>query len=396
MLAQHDGKNAEIPVIDVDTHLTEPHDLWTSRAPAAWRDRVPQVKMIDGRRNWVIDGGTVLGPAMASSVVRRNGDKAIGLDFMGFEIDDVHKGCWDVKTRLEVMDQAGITAQIVYPNLLGFGGQRASQFPADIRLMSVQIYNDAMAELQETSGQRLFPMALLPWWDLAECLQEIERCKAMGLRGLNTNSDPHLTGLPDLACDYWDPLWEMCSDLSMPINFHIGASDESMSWYGSTPWPSQSDDIKLALGSATMYMTNTRFISNIIFSGVLERFPKLKFVSVESGLGWIPFILDALDYQLNETAPSALSFMTMKPSEYFRRQIYACFWFERDGLLETIRRVGEDNVMFETDFPHPTCLYPDPIGYIQEAIDALPLDVARKAMGGNAAKLYNIPLEPRA
>src|SRR5262249_41593673 len=141
---------------------------------------------------------------------------------------------------------------------------------------------------------------------------------------------------------------------------------------------------------------NARVVANLIYSGVLERFPRLKFVSVESGIGWIPFMLQALDYQLTETAPSATSFMTMKPSEYFKRQIYGCFWFEREGLGHTILQVGEDNVMWESDFPHPTCLYPQPVSYAEKAIASLPKSMARKVMGGNAARVYNIPLSGRA
>ncbi len=385
----------DFAVIDVDTHLSEPHDLWTSRAPAKWRDVVPQIKMVDGRRTWFIDGDQVIGPAIPASVIRLNGEKTHGMEFMDMEIEDVHEGSHSTRGRLAAMDEMGVYAQIVYPNLLGFGGQRASQVDANVRLVSIQIYNDAMAEMQEESGQRLFPMALLPWWDMTECVKEVERCHAMGLRGVNTNSDPHVNGLPDLGTEHWYPLWEACSGLGLPINFHIGASDESMTWFGSSPWPSFSDEKKLALGSAMMYFSNARVIANILYSGILERYPQLKFVSVESGIGWIPFLLEGLDYQLRETAPSALKHMKMMPSEYFRRQIYGCFWFEREDLPEVIRRVGEDNVMFETDYPHPTCLYPNPIAYGANALARMSPEAARKIMGGNAARVYNITLPTR-
>ena len=98
-------------------------------------------------------------------------------------------------------------------------------------------------------------------------------------------------------------------------------------------------------------------LSNLIFSGVLERFPKLKFASVESGVGWIPFLLEALDYQLEEEVPGASEILSMTPSEYFRRQIYGCFWFERKGLGAAINALGPDNLMFESDFPIlPVCI----------------------------------------
>ena len=93
----------------------------------------------------------------------------------------------------------------------------------------------------------------------------------------------------------------------MPVNFHIGASDTSMSWFGTSPWPGLDEDRKIAIGSAMMYLSNARIIANLMFSGVLERFPTVKFVSVESGIGWMPFFLESLDYQLYETAPSAVA-----------------------------------------------------------------------------------------
>ena len=108
-------------------------------------------------------------------------------------------------------------------------------------------------------------------------------------------SDPQNRGLPDLGERVWDPLWEVLSEEQLSVNFHIGASQSSMTWFGDSPWPSLDDERKLALGSAMMYLSNARVIANIIYSGVLERFPDLKIVSVESGVGWIPFFLEALD-----------------------------------------------------------------------------------------------------
>jgi uncharacterized protein len=206
------------------------------------------------------------------------------------------------------------------------------------------------------------------------------------------NNHPQSHGLPDLGHRDWDRLWEVCSDLNLPVNFHIGASEESANWFTSLPWPSQTPDQKLALGSAMLFVNNANVLSNIIFSGVLERFPKLKFASVESGVGWIPFVLEALDYQLEEEVPGASEILSMKPSEYFRRQIYACFWFERKGLPAALEALGPDNLMFETDFPHPTCLYPAPLSYPAEVLTGIDHGVLNKLMSANAANVYSIPL----
>ena len=211
------GPKTTLKIIDADTHLTEPHDLWTKRAPAALRERVPQVKMHDGKMSWVIDGDKSIGTgAHPSSAILKDGSKVRDLhQFLKLQFEDVHLGSSQVKERLAVMDEAGIYAQIVYPNILGFGGQAAAKVDAALRLSCVQIYNDAMAEMQQESGQRLFPMALLPWWDVKAAVKETERAHKLGLRGININSDPHThkdengKHIPDLASEHWDPLWEV-------------------------------------------------------------------------------------------------------------------------------------------------------------------------------------------
>ena len=383
-------------VIDADTHLTEPHDMWTSRAPAAMRDRLPRVVDLDGMPWWVVDGVRI-NPALANGVINVEGEKVRGTRFFGWSIDDVHRGAHSVPDRLAMMDEQGIWAQILYPNTVGFGGQRfAVVDDPELRLLTLRLYNDAMAEIQETSGQRLLPMGVYPWWDLEASVAEIARIAELGLHGLNTTSAPHEHGLPDLADRHWDPVWEAAADLGLPVNFHIGASDSAMDWFGSVPWPSHGSEQKLGIGSAMIYLHNASVVANMVYSGVLERFPTLQMVSVESGVGWIPFLMRALDYQIHEMAPGAMDFLSMAPSEYFRRQVHSCFWFERQGLNEAIEAIGPQHIMFETDYPHPTCLYPDGLDVAAEALAPVDPSLRPDLMGGNAARLYRIDLPPAA
>ena len=387
---------AGIKVIDADTHLTEPHDMWTKRAPAKFRDAVPQVMVLDGVRSWVIDGDKSIGTgAHPNSSVLKEGGKVRDLDkFLKLQFEDVHAGSSDVKERLAVMDAAGIYAQIVYPNILGFGGQASAKVGPELRLVCTQIYNDAMAELQEESGQRLFPMALLPWWDVAEAVKETERCAAMGLKGININSDPHMSRaddggmIPDLGTEHWFPLWEVCNDKNIPINFHIGGSETSIDWMGQQGWPSLPRDLRSGISGAMLFFNNGKVVSNLIYSGILDRFKNLKFVSVESGIGWVPFLMEALDYQMEEIAETK-SF-EKKPSEYFRSNFYACFWFEKKDLSDMLHKVGIDNCLFETDFPHPTSLYP--IDNLEQRLSSLTQEDRAKVLSLNAAKLYGIDL----
>lgn len=389
--------NAPIKVIDADTHLTEPHDLWVKRAPAKFRDRVPQVKMHNGVRSWIIDGDKSIGTgAHPNSAILREGGKVRDLDqFLKLQFEDVHAGSSSIAERLAVMDVNGIWAQIVYPNILGFGGQASAKVDPELRLLTVQIYNDAMAEIQEASGQRLFPMALLPWWDVKLAVKETERCLAMGLRGININSDPHTVRgddgnlIPDLGHEHWFPLWEVCNDRKLPINFHIGASETAIDWMGQQGWPSLPYDLRSGISGAMIFFNNGKVVSNLIYSGILDRFRDLRFVSVESGIGWVPFLMEALDYQLREIAET--KGFEKKPSEYFRSNFYACFWFEQgQAAADMCRRVGIDNVLFETDFPHPTSLYP--FDDLESRLGDLSYEERAKVLSLNSARLYNIPV----
>ena len=384
----------EVRVIDADTHMTERHDLFTARAPKAYLDRVPQVKEIDGKPHWVVDGSVDLGPARGGGVIDRNGDKFPFEECKLNGIDWVHQGAWDPEARLKVMDESGIWAQVLYPNAIGIGGQTLANEVKDpaLRRLCVEIYNDHMAELQEWSENRFLPMPVLPAWSVDECVVEAERLAGLGFRGVNMTSDPQESGSPDLASREWDKLWEVCADLQLPVHFHIGASLTSLNFYGKYFWPSQHQNLKPAIGGTMLFLNNARVVINSIYAGIFDRHPNLKMVSVESGMGWIPFILETIDYEILENAPEQAAQLQRRPSEYFQHHWYATFWFEEGGgdLQGLIDRVGEDNVMFETDFPHPTCMYPDPLGTVAPRMATLRPETRRKVLGETAAALYRV------
>ena len=387
------SEQPQIRVIDADTHYSEPHDLWLKRAPRKYIDRVPQVKTLNGRYSWYIDGDKPVGRhARANSAVTKDGRKATGDESERIGIDDCHPGCWDPKARLQFMDQTGVWAHVIYPNILGFGGHRSASVGPELRLVLVQIYNDAMAEMQQESGGRLYPMALLPWWDVKEAVKETERAAGMGLKGININPDPHsskiVTGLPPLYNPYWDPLWEICQDKNLPVNFHLGASDQGEDFYGTSFWPGFDRGTRVVVGSAMMFFNNARILGNLLLCGLLDRFEKLNFVSVESGIGWIPFMLEALTYQKAEYVDKIRHKLT--PKEYFARNFYATYWFEQENLVADIHRVGVDRVMFETDFPHPTCFYPAPD--FTGGVPGLTYEESKKVLSANAARVYSIEL----
>jgi predicted TIM-barrel fold metal-dependent hydrolase len=384
----------EIRVIDADTHMTERHDLFTSRAPAGYEDRVPRVVEVEGKPTWVVDHDVVLGPAGGGGVLDHDGNKYPFAESIGNPIEWVHPAAWDAEARLAVMDDCGVYAQVLYPNSIGLSGQYLANNVADatLRRLCIEIYNDAMAQLQDWSGNRFLPMPLLPGWSIEESVREANRAADLGFRGVNMSSDPDETGSPDLANREWDALWEVCEARSLPVHFHIGASLTAMNFYGKYFWESQHENTKPAIGGSMLFLNNARVVINTIFAGIFDRFPNLQMVSVESGMGWVPFVLETMDYELWENAPAQAAELSRNPSEYFRDNWYATFWFERNGgdLQGLIDRVGEDRVLFETDFPHPTCLYPDPLHTIEDKMATLRPETRRKVLGGNAAALYRV------
>src|SRR5258708_24425593 len=180
-------------VIDADTHLTEAHDLWTKRAPAKYADRGPHVVEVDGKPMWYVDGAE-LGFAGGGGVIDRRGGKGRAAEAL-FEWtqDEIHLGAFDIPARIDVMNDSGIHAQVCFPNSIGLGGQGISDIVKDpvLRLLCVQIYNDAMAEVQADSGQRLLPMPVLPAWDVRAAGAETQRGAPLDPPAPNLTRGPH-------------------------------------------------------------------------------------------------------------------------------------------------------------------------------------------------------------
>jgi uncharacterized protein len=275
--------------------------------------------------------------------------------------------------------------QIVYPNILGFAGHLVMRVEdEELRAFTLRAYNDAGGDMQEQSHGRLFPQAMLPIWDVAAAVAELERAQdQLGLTGIVITDYTDPWGLPPLADPHWDPLWDAAQSRGVPVNFHIGS--------GAVPvrvWGSYSPARWIAAGSTMSQMSNFMCIVNLITSGLLDRFPRLKFVSVESGIGWLPFMLESLDYQFAENGVDDLK---LRPTEYFQRQIYGSYWFEANPA-PAIEYLGEDNLMFETDFPHATCLYPRVKETKERSLKGLAPRVQRKLLYETAAKVYQLSL----
>jgi predicted TIM-barrel fold metal-dependent hydrolase len=375
-------------VIDVDTHITEPGDLWTSRVPAKLRERAP--RLVRNPENqwdvWQVGDASPIVPVGFTAVA---GWKE-PFPAAPRNMDEVPKASFDAAARLEYMDSLGIWAMALYPNVGGFGSQAFLKLgDPELMLACVRAYNDFLVEWISPDPRRFIPICATPFWDPAAAALEIERCAKLGHKGVLFPGEPQTHGQPILGDPHWNPVWEVAQACDLAVSFHIGSGD-----FGDFS-PERIRHLGVGSTNATtavrLFLDNGKQLVDLLFSGVLPQYPKLRFVSVESGIGFIPFVLEACDYAFDysrvwEQRPE----FELRPSEYFARQVYSCFWFEEHAPQRLLDRIGEDNVLFETDYPHPVCLYGNVREKIEASLGQAPPRVRRKLLFENAAKLYRV------
>ena len=377
-------------IIDVDTHITEPPDTWTARMPSRWGEAIPHIERRDGFDVWVINGQ---GWAKPGNTAMAGFDGTLPDGPKTYE--DMPAAAWDPVARLAFMDEQRIRAQVLYPNIGGFGaGAWLDHGEPAYALDCVRAYNDFQTDFASVAPERLLPITSVPFWDVDAAVTEIERAVGNGHRGINFCNSPDKYGQPHLWDRHWDPIWRTADDAGVTVNFHIGGGriGEQLAVGGSMGFRANFSRM-----SSMLFADNLACISDLIHGGLCHRFPELHFVSVESGIGMIPGALEAFDWQWrNGGVAEEHPEYDLLPSEYFRRQIHGCFWYEREAALPALLAYP-DNMLFETDFPHPTCQHPgprtpavEPAVYAEEALAALPDEVLRKVLFENAARLYGV------
>ena len=383
-----------IKVIDSDTHVTEPPDLWTSRVSNKWGDRVPHLETDakSGREEWVMGG---------KQKPLRLGHAAGGPSIAGkklVRLADIDRAATDSQERLKRMDEFGIYAHVIYPNVAGFGSGRFMKLgEPELMLECVQAYNNFLTDWATPDPKRLIPISVLPFWDVEASVKEIHRCFKMGHKGILMGSEPEVFDQPRMADSHYDPIYQTAQDLGLAVNFHVASGDIptffNQGFEGNHPVANS------VMYSTLFFMTNANCIAELICSGMCEKYPNLNFVSVESGVGWIPFLLRALDWQwVNHEMSEFCPEYKLLPSEYARRQIYSCFWFEGPEAKAAIDILGTDNILYETDFPHPTSMAPAPSSpkaqlpkdFIEATLSDLPEETLQKILHDNAARLYHL------
>jgi len=371
--------------ISADCHIDLiwlPPDLFTSNASAGLKDRMPYVTEGSKGMRWVAKNGAYFG--------LMNGMGSAGREYLPGQIhrsdrmastglyDDGKKGIRrlsDPELRLKDQERDGVQGEVLY-GILG-SSMRLKDDEAATEML--RIYNQWLAGFCRTHPDRYAGLACIPSHDIDAAVSEVERVAKEGaVRGLEIANRYDMKPMWD---PWWNPLWDAAADARLPVHLHtIGSGLPDF-----TKLPPKVGRVAFAAVITSFQMAMSLPLMSIIFAGVLEHHPNLKLVIGESGIGWIPYILDHMDLEWEDQFKDLD--LTMKPSEYWHRQCYATYQSDRVGI-KLLDELGEDNIMWGSDFPHPDGIWPDSREYIKRELGHLPERSRRKVICDNAAKLY--------
>jgi predicted TIM-barrel fold metal-dependent hydrolase len=374
-------------VVSSDSHVVEPADLWTERLDLRLRDKAPKVIRNEGRPGYsFVAPGVVPFPVASISAIGKSGDELKQHLTTGYEA--ARPSGWDPAERLKDQDVDGVSAEVLYTSL----GMPLFSLPeTELQRACFTAYNDWLAEFASFSPRRLYPIALISLDDVEDGVREMERCAARGHRGVQVCgvAPPER---PYFSPDY-DAFWTAAQEMQIPVSLHLGTGRKSMQGRGG------GGQVRL---TGRDFMINTtlapvheiqRSLCSLIFGGVLERFPRLRIVSAENDSGWFPHMLYRIDhfYEKFGTMSDEMN-LTMKPSDYVRRNVWVTFQDDMVGPM-TWQIFGADNYMWASDFPHSDSTWPHSLDVIERNFAGVPEDVKRKITCSNAQHLYRMNLD---
>ncbi len=371
---------ASYRVISSDSHVFEPRALWTSRLESRFRDRAPHVvhRAEDDSDWWVCDGIRGVSGGSGGSMVGKRFTDPDKLRFAD-KMENVRLGGYIPEEHVKDMELDGINGSIIYPT----EGLLLYVVPDSELLTAIcRAYNDWIAEFCSPFPHQLKGIAMLNIDDVQEGVQELERCAKMGLAGAMLTSYPP-EGRPYDAPEY-DPLWAAAQGLKLPLSLHVA-----------TNRPSPGAALVDLEAVSPSFLTNIDHwvrmsLSQMIFGGVFERYPKLQVGSIEHELSWAVHFLDRLDYNYTQRPPTGgrRKFKEqMLPSDFFHRNVFLSF--QDDALGVKLRDLlGVDNLLWGSDYPHPECTFPMSRQVLETILADCTEEEKAKIAGGNAARIY--------
>ena len=357
-------------IISVDDHVVEPPNVWQDRLPSKYAEVGPRIVRAPMPEVEYRGGSLKVKPGSEGVPVdwwyyedlKRpllRVDSAVGVPrdevtMKGVTYEDMRPGSYEVKPRLEDMDANHIEAALCFPTFPRFCGQTFTEAKdRELGLLCIRAYNDWMVdEWCGDSGGRLIPLCLIPLWDAELAAAEVRRNADRGVRAVCFSEIPPFLGLPSVhdPDHYWDPFFRACSETQTIVNMHIGSSSKM---------PSTSADAPPAVGSTLTHTNATFSLVDFLFSGVFVRLPDLRVAYSEGQIGWIPYILERADrvWEDNRGWGGVADIVPEKPSSYFKDHVWGCFFDDAHGL-RSVDEIGEDNITYESDYPHSDSTWP--------------------------------------
>ncbi len=376
-------------LISSDSHAQLDQDTWTRRmSKEKWGDRIPHVieTKEDGYKHpvhrWMVNGKLRGGFVANCPAIMPGG---VAKAYYPQRWEEVPKKAYDPLERLKALDHDRVDGEVLFPNT---PVQNGTFFEGDaaFELDCVRAHNDALAEWRQAS-KRYIPIAIIPYLSPIEVtVAEVERAAKLGHRGINMLAQPSLTkeGLKPFTDPHWERLWAACQACDMPVHWHGSAGLAAK--LALPKWKGYSKMQAHTVSTSRLCATPAQLIPSLLFSGILDRYPRLKWVCAETGLGWVNYVLESCDHEW-ERRHLWTEGMRTRPSEIFRRQVYVDFWFEEAGI-ELRHNIGIDNIMWESDYPHIASTYPYSWKFIKRTLKGVPEDESQKLLYGNALKLY--------
>jgi predicted TIM-barrel fold metal-dependent hydrolase len=333
-------------LFSADSHVIEPEGLWKKNVQQAFRERAPEF------------GG------------RRRGD---------------HPGAMVGSERVKEMATDGVSAEVLYPT---HGLRVLSLDEPDLEEACVRVYNDWLIDYCQAAPDRLIGLAMLSMYNAEHAVQEMERCRKAGLLGSVIWQVPP----PEIpfTSDHYDRFWAAAQDMEMPVNLHILSGHGYSKRRALNPTTSNRGIEQERTSVNEKLIQAMDALYDLIFSGVLERFPRLKVVLVENEIGWIPFLLEQWDYYYKRHGADREGVAIKRPpSEYFDRQVYATFFNDAVGG-HMLSWWGQDNCMWSNDYPHGNSTWPNSRDIVARDMGDLPAHVRAKLLRENVARLYDV------
>ena len=372
----------DVQVVSVDDHVIEHARVWTDRLPARDADAVPRVVEGEGgRQMWKYEDRLL--PTIGLNAVAGKDPRDYGVEPVRF--DEMLPGCYDPVERVKDMDVDGVHAQMCFPSFPGFAGSTfLAATDRELAGACVRAWNDfILDEWCAAAPGRFIQMVILPFWDIDASVAEIERVAAKGAKAISFTESPHGIGLPSYHSDHWDPMLAAAQDAELPLCLHFGSGGV----------PAFAPDAPFAVAIA-LFATNAQFATvDLLLSPVFHKFPRLRVALSEGGIGWMPYVLERVDYVWERHRWYTGVNTEVRPSDLFTGHIFGCFIEDHAGLA--LRElIGIGSIMFESDYPHSDSNFPASREKLAGALANVPDEDARRIAEGNARQLFHFPREP--